>query len=466
MSLAAGVFNVSLARIFLHIPDQNANESDGRCKDILPISAGTRKPIEIQETWTVGLDVTSIMVLSYLDLLEKTIDSFCHVKLAPEIMEHLFLEQGEVRFHQPSRIEKAKQVIQLLGQGMLKDADKPVMHPKGIIDEVGHNLATLLQMAREDRGTLVCAFPVHKAGSLKEQQADTSKFDDLIISIMDFCKLLHDSGRIGTTDYQHARSFLLSQGQTEGSCPPSSILDGPIYMEGLAFRYMLDAKILHKVAASSMSSLIIRVHPDILQEMRKLTEEGDTGQELIVKIERIRHILRTTVDNKKASFLPRPADLNGQIQNSEIRIEATSSLLAGGSACDALCIDDRYINSISNLIGPAERKIPIICILDVLRHLVAHKFISISDYRTVRHKLRSGGFAFIPLEPEELVHWLINAKFDNGRLVESVELRILRQISARVDFTWYGEHQRSNSIEYEFQRSFTSIHTEFVERRG
>ena len=27
MSLAAGVFNVSLARIFLHIPDQNANES-------------------------------------------------------------------------------------------------------------------------------------------------------------------------------------------------------------------------------------------------------------------------------------------------------------------------------------------------------------------------------------------------------------------------------------------------------
>ena len=433
MSLAAGVFNVSLARIFLHIPDQNANESDGRCKVILPISAGTRNPIELQKTWTVGLDVTSIMVLSYLDLLEKTIDSFCHVKLAPEIMEHLFQEQDEVRFHQPSRIDAAKQVIQLLGQGKLKVADKPVMPPKGIIDEVGRNLATLLQMAREDKGKLVCAFPVHKAGSLMEQQADTSTFDDLIISSMDFCKLLHDSGRIGATDYQHARSFLLSQGQTERSCLPSSILDGPIYMEGLAFRYMLDAKVLHKVAASSMSGLIIRVHPDILQEMRELTEEGDTGQGLIDKIERIRHILRTTVDNKKASFLPRSADLNGQIQNSEIRFEATSSLLAGGSACDALCIDDRYINRNPALTVPKGQTIPIVCVLDVLRHLVAQDCINAPEYCAARHKLRHGSFAFIPLETQELVHWLKNANFNNGVLTESLELRILRQTTAYVN---------------------------------
>ena len=69
---------------------------------------------------------------------EKTIDSFCHVKLAPEIMEHLFLEQDEVRFHQPSRIEAAKQVIQLLSQGKLKVADKPVMPSQRLlVDEVG-----------------------------------------------------------------------------------------------------------------------------------------------------------------------------------------------------------------------------------------------------------------------------------------------------------------------------------------
>ena len=433
MSLAAGVFNVSLARIFLHIPDQNANESDGRCKVILPISAGTRNPIELRKTWTVGLDVTSIMVLSYLDLLEKTMDAFCHVKLAPEIMEHLFQEQDEVRFHQPSRIEAAKQVIQLLGQGKLKVADKPVMPPKGIIVEVGRNLATLLQMAREDKGKLVCAFPVHKAGSLMEQQADTSTFDDLIISSMDFCKLLHDSGRISSTDYQHVRLILHRQGQTERVILPASILDGPIYMEDLALRYLLEAKILHKVAASSASSAVISVHPDLLQEMRELTVEDDDCKKLAGKIDGIRHILRTAVAQEKASFLPHAADLNKQNKSSEIRFQATASLLEGSSVCDALCIDDRYINSISNLIGPTERKIPIICILDVLRHLVAHEFISVSDYRTVRHKLRSGGFAFIPLEPEELVHWLNDAKFDNGRLVESVELRILRQISARVD---------------------------------
>ena len=173
----------------------------------------------------------------------------------------LFQEQDEVQFHQPSRIDSARQVIKLQGRGQLGVADKPVSPPKAIVEEVGGNFATLLQMAREDQGKLVCALPIHKAGSLMEQQADTSKYDDLIISIMDYCKLLYDCGRIDAIDYQHARSFLLSQGQTERGSPPPSILDGTIYMEGLAFRYLMDAKVLHKVAASSASSTVIRVHP-------------------------------------------------------------------------------------------------------------------------------------------------------------------------------------------------------------
>lgn len=401
MSLAAGRFNVSLTRLLLHIPDQNANEPDGRRRVILPIIAGVRDPIELQETWTVGLDMTSVMLLSHLDLLEIAIDAFRHVRLAPDTMEHLFHERDEVSVHQPSRVKAAKQVLELHGAGQLVVADKPVMPPKAIVDEAGRELAALLQMARDDNGKVICVLPIHKTGSLMEQQADTSTFDDLIISIMDYCKLLHDRGRMGVTDYQRVQSYLHSQGQTERAALPPSILDGPVYMDGLVLRYLLDARGLQPVATGSVKILF---HPEILREMRALTEEGDTGQVLIHKIDGIRHILRTAVDKGKASFLPRPADQNEQNQSREIRFEVTASLLAGSAACDALWIDDRYINGHLALTEPSGRTTPIVCVLDVLCHLVSQGRISVPEYRSARHTLRQGGFTFIPLETEELVH--------------------------------------------------------------
>ena len=52
-------------------------------KQILPVVAASREPIDLQEGWTIGLDVTSVMVLSHLGLLEKAIGAFHHTKLAP-----------------------------------------------------------------------------------------------------------------------------------------------------------------------------------------------------------------------------------------------------------------------------------------------------------------------------------------------------------------------------------------------
>ena len=93
ISLAASGFNMPLSRLLLHISVQNNKELDGRHRAILPIIAGVRNPIVLREHWTIGLDVTSIMVLAHLDLLKTAVDAFHHVKLAPDIMEHL-LENG------------------------------------------------------------------------------------------------------------------------------------------------------------------------------------------------------------------------------------------------------------------------------------------------------------------------------------------------------------------------------------
>ena len=430
MTWAAGRHNVPLARLLLHIPDQNAGQSDGRRRAILPIMAGGRESVELQETWTVGLDVSSLMVLFHLGLLEKAFDAFHHTKLAPDVMEHLFRERGEVRFHQPSLIETAKQVLLHHSRNQLEIAKIPTVTSKVIAHEVGPELAALLQMARAENGKVVCVLPIHKFGSLMEQEAQTSAQEDLILPIADFCRLLYDEGKIASNDYQRARSFLRTQGQTESSKPLGSTLDGPVFVDGLALHYLLDAHIFRPVVSAGLR---IYVHPRVIEEMQTLTQEGDTGEDLIARIEEIRLTIRNALDSEKASFLPRVPNLNEQIQYREIRYEATASLLAGAAACDVLCIDDRFMNRHVHVPVSAQRVVPIGCVSDVLHHLVSLGSINESDYMTARHKLRQGGFAFVSLECTELIQWLKESKVNNDELTESVELRVLRQMVARAD---------------------------------
>ena len=430
MSLAAEFFNVSLAHFLLRIPEQNANEQDGRQRVALPIIAGARAPIELRDTWTIGLDVNSVLVLAGLDLLEVVINSLHHVKLAPNVMVLLFRERGEARFHQPSRIRNARQVLELYDRGRLVSVDRPATLQESIIDEVGGERAALLQLAQSENGKVVCSVPIYRAGSLMEQKADISKFNDLIVPIMDFCNLCHDRGKIGIEDYRRVKTLLERQGQTESAMLSPSILDGPIYVDELALGYLLDAKLLRPLTTAGLQ---IRVHPDVLREMRTLAETGDSGQELAARIDRIRHVLQSALDGGKASLLPRAPDEHERFQRGEIGLEATMSLLAGASHCDAFCIDDRYINSHPVFTETNGRTIPIICVLDVLRYLVSKELMDASECWAARSKLRQSGFAFVPPEPDELFHWLKDAGFDNEDLVESAELRMLRQSTARAD---------------------------------
>ena len=366
MSIAAGVFSISLARILLHIPDQNTIQLDGRQRVMLPIISGGRSPVALQEKWVIGLDITSVMVLSYVNLLEQTIDMFFHVKLAPDIMEFLFRERDEAHFHQPSRIAAAKELRDLESAGQIQAANGFSHPPESLVDEVGLELAMLLHMAADDKGMVVCVRPIHRPESLMEQIADTCDHDHLILSTRDICNLLYEEGKIDTEAYERAKMVLKSQGQEQHSSLRRSGLNGPVYIDDLSVSYLQDANILKPVATAGLD---IRVHPNVLKHAHALIEAGDMGLELGTKIEGIRTLLRNAVDSGAASFLPRAADRDGRNQNREPRFQTTASLLAGTAACDALCIDDRYINSHSNITDDTGRLVPVACVLDVLRNL-------------------------------------------------------------------------------------------------
>ncbi len=430
ISFMAHVFNLPLVRLLRYISKQNETKVDGRHRIILPIIYAERKQVRIQDDWVMVLDITSIIILSHLGLLEKAVSAFDHVMLPHDVFKFLFREGASVRFHQPYLIMQAKQVVNLMNRGEIAKSEILGVPQKAIVDEVGDELATLLQMAQRNNGKVVCALPILKPGSFTEQHANTSEFDDLIISTLDLCTALKESGALNQADYRRARLYLESRGEANRTDLTESISNFPIYVDRDALFYLQDAKILQPIAATEQ--LDLRLHPNVVSEMNALVEEEDVGSELTNNIKEIRLILTNAVESGKASFLSHTFDYLEQSEGYRIWSSGFKSLLKGYDECDAICIDDRCINRYPAATEPGGRLVPIICVLDVISHLNRKESISTSEQWNLRHKLRKGGFCFVPLESDELMHWLLTAKLTDSGLTECEELRTIRQTMSYV----------------------------------
>ena len=428
--IAASLLNISLTHLLTQIPEINADRADRRMTGVVPVAFGGRPAVELKVDWTVGLDITSILVLHYLGFLESVFDVFQQIKLAPDVMLWLFQEQGRVRFHQPSRVKDGQQVRTLCNQHQLRVAEGIEALPKEMADEVGQNLADLLHAARQGGGKVVCVFPIHKPNSMMEKEADTTEWDDLLVSVPDLCRLLHMRGGIDADTHQRAQLFLRSQNQVERGDLETSILDGTIYLDELALSYLQSAKVLGRIAAAGLD---LRIHSDVLHRMDELTKAGDSGEDLAAKLDAIRHVLRSAVESGTASYLPRNVDPEDPALNRHDQFTATRSLLAAAANCDALCVDDRFINGKGRfaVMEEAERTIPLACVLDILNCLAGGGHLSPEHLWTERHKLRSAGYVFIPFEVEELIHWLKATSVENSQLTEGSELRAIRQSLVR-----------------------------------
>ena len=171
----------------------------GRRRVVVPIVAADRPVTEVDEEWTVGIDVTSIMVLQYLGILGSVLESYRHVKFSPYIFEHFFRERTEARFHQPSRIRAARKVLKMHGRKRLKVLEVAQRPPRSLFKEVGMETAEVLQSAKSEGAIVVCVLPIYSAGSLMQKQADVSNYKDRIISLSSFIEWLYNTGKIGRT---------------------------------------------------------------------------------------------------------------------------------------------------------------------------------------------------------------------------------------------------------------------------
>jgi len=114
------------------------------------------------------------------------------------------------------------------------------------------------------------------------------------------------------------------------------------------------------------------------------------------------------------------------VEDREFQSHPTYSILALSEPADALLIDDRFLNQYPNM-GHEGRSTPIIDTLDLLDHLVAQSVLTDADRLIHRTTLRQCGYQFIPVTEAELRTHVMAATVTPEGLVESAELKAIRE---------------------------------------
>lgn len=420
LHIAAGILNIPISRVLLDFPQRNAEQKDGRKRIIVPIVSGGRQATAINADWTIGLDITSLLVLAHLGLLRATLSTLKRVVLASETMIILLNERRRVQFHQPSLLNEANEIRELIDCGRLTVASGLPKAPQWLIDEVGRELAEMLEVARMSGGRVVRPHPIYKLGTYLDREAELRDYARLIISSGDFARLLFERGKLAKDTYERACRYLAVHDRGESTQVDSAVFDHPVYLDDLALTYLHHAAILD---IASSCGLDLRVHPEMSMELADRVAANRGGEQLASVLDDIRRALWAALEAGKILFLARRGLEGGE----EGDLGTLSDFLVDAAPCDAVSVDDRFVNRHASLSDRAGHSVQVLCVLDVLRHLEAQGVIDVERRLLCLHRLREGGLALMPLEAEELGWMLGRARFDQDVLIESAEMRILRQ---------------------------------------
>ena len=430
--LAAQFLNKSLTELTLFPALANSSQRDPRRRSAVPAYSGARLPasLDIAQT-TVGVDATALLTLGYLNVLDKALDAFLAVYVPHSTLAWLFEEQHKATFHQPSRIRDAHQLRDLLAGDYLEKFVPSTVADGELAFQIGDELAGLIaeaEMVREDdypQRIVVRSSPVHRLSSLMEQEADLTEQASVMSSCLSVVKKLREKGQMTADEEQKARDYLQLHEKPWPKQP--DIADGAVlYLDDLAITYFLHVGILGRLRPAGLKPV---ASPRAVSEANSLIAYERIADSVTKAIERIRSAVGSRIDSGDVHVGAR-RDTLGPGDHSLLQQSAVDAIGLARN-CDAIISDDRFLNQHSN-IDDGRLQGAIFSTLDLLDALAVAGIISSGDRLEHRSLLRRTGYFFVPVDDDELLRHLNASSVKDGRVIETAELKAIRENTLQV----------------------------------
>lgn len=413
--LAAPGLRTTVVDILLRNLVRNSKLEDARRRYVIPLFSGHRLPWQGGLNFaSLGLDISSLLVLGWLGLLPRTLQAFNSITLPATVLTELFDGRRRVQQVQKSRIKRAKELEQALSHRRLKVA-RPTEKPGDPLStEVGASLAALIRTATETGGTVLRPAPIHRPG-LEQIPADVSEQLPHLSDMHTLLKVLSDNGAVIQADEDTARKYFKIQDKGLPNCAIPDP-DKPLFIDGLALVYLQYTNLLGAVLNVFKE---VRIEGGSEDEALSIMDHNRHIEEVLEVIDDIRNTIRGAHISGKIVFGPRREE-SRRLRDDQM--PSTLHLLSDLASVDAVVCDDRALNK-ENFAGDDKgKRIPCLTTLDILEELRTRCGFSDADWRAARHKLRSGGAALVPIDTSEVVHAV-----RRSRAATSAEMRVLQQ---------------------------------------
>ena len=426
MFLGAHFLNKPLIDLTLFPALTNLSESDPRRRGAISAYSGKRQLTRFNTTGTVGMDVTALLTLSFLNLLDKTFDAFDAVHVPHSTLAWLFEEKHKVAFHQPSRIRDAHQLRNLLATDVLEKLVASTIADSDLSEQVGDDLALLITEAekiRDDDDTqriVVRSSPVHLLSSLMEEEADLTEHAVVMSSCLSVVDKLRLKGQITAEEEKRARAYLQLHEKPWSHQP--EITDGAIlYLDDSAITYFLHLGILEKLQTAGFRPIM---SPRVVSEADELISYESISGKINEALERIHSSVNLRIESGKIK-MGKKRNVDG-LEEQSVAEHLTFGVIALARDCDAIISDDRFLNQHAN-VDHGSVQTPIFSTLDLLDALASAGSISSEDRLEYRTLLRCAGYFFVPIDDEELARHLSASVVQNDKVIETAELKAIRE---------------------------------------
>ena len=459
MFLAAIPLNRSLGDLMLFPALANPFQNDPRRRDPIPAYSGQWQPTPLNTGGQVGMDITALLTLSLLNLLDKALDAFDTVHLPHSTLRWLFDEKQRVAFHQPSRIKDARQIRDLIATDALERLSPSTVADSDLSVQVGKDLALLIAEAEEVRDNdgnqriVVQPSPVYRVTSLMEEEADLTAHATVLSSCQAIVDKLQQKGQITAREEQKARAYFRFYEKPWANQP--QIADGAtLYLDDLAVNYFLRLGILDKLKAAGFTPIISSKKVSEGDQLISYERISDKAKDAI---ERIRAAVNKRIESKKIKvgrqiYPDQPAEQS-------IARHPTAGVFDLAGHCDAIILDDRCLNQHANLRGnnDGDAQAPVFTTLDIIDALVSADSITPEERMEYRRQLRQAGYFFIPVSEDELAHHLNASMVENGKVMETAELKAIRENILHVRMNTWLQLPKEGPWLNELYRTFVQV---------
>lgn len=404
----------------------NRSETDPRKRSLIFSFSGGRSAFAVPGK-SIGLDITAIISLAIVGHIGRVLDWCESAHIAHTTLSWLFEERSKLAFHQPTQVQKAKEVKKLLDTGKLHRFEGGAGSP-AVEHEAGKDVASYILAAQtldneaQIQKIVIRSYPLPKPGSLLEELADLSGLEHHFAGCVDLLDALRAAGGVTEIEYTNALSYLQLQ-EKPWPHTPKVQAGATLYLDDLTVSYLQYTGLLARLAPAGFKPFITSAEA---QRADELTNFDMLGSEARDMVESIQLALRDGIQSGKVKvgYL-----VQGDREDQD-ELHPCHLMTADTPTVDAIIVDDRFINKHERI-----NHAPTATTIELLTTMAKDGALSHLQLTDAKTRLRQAGTIFVPHNPGEILELLNAAPVSQGHVQETAEVRAVRESITRIRMT-------------------------------